>query len=61
MNQKIEIDAGKLHDLVYTWVRHIGIKRMAEDMDEESFKRGAFVFLDKLHEVMEEVKGGEKE
>ena len=52
MSQKIEIDVGKLHDLVYTWTIHVGIKQIPESMDEDSFKRGAFVFLDKLRDVM---------
>ena len=50
--QKVETDVGKLHDLVYTWVVHIGIKRMGKHTDVESFKAGAFIFLDKLHEIL---------
>ena len=53
MNQKIEIETGALCDLVYTWVRHVGIQQMpsGENTDEELFIRGAHVFSEKLREV----------
>ena len=52
MAQKIEIDAESLHDLVYIWVRHVGIKQIQEaGMDEDSFIRGAGVFFGKLREL----------
>ena len=53
MNQKIEIETGALYDLVYTWVRHVGIQQMpsGENTDEKLFIRGAHVFLEKLREV----------
>ena len=54
MSQKIEIDVDKLHDLVYTWIVHVGIKQIPEDMDTESFKRGAFVFWNKFRELISE-------
>ena len=50
---KAEIEADALYGLVYTWVSHVGIKQIREtDMDEDSFKRGAGVFLDKLRELI---------
>ena len=53
MAQKIEIDVDELYGLVYTWVRHIGIKQIQKaGMDEDSFIRGAGVFLEKLRELI---------
>lgn len=54
MTQKIEVDADSFYDLVYTWVVHVQIKQIPESMDKESFKRGAFSFMDKLHNLMSE-------
>jgi len=52
MAQKIEIEAGVLYDLIYTWVRHVGIRQAREaNMDEDSYIRGAQVFLEKLRET----------
>ena len=60
MAQKIEIDVDRLHDLVYTWVIYVGIKQIPESMDDKSFKRGAFVFLDKFRELISEKKEDNK-
>jgi len=54
MAQKIEIEIGVLYDLIYTWVRHVGIQQMptGENADEESFIRGAHVFAEKLRSTI---------
>jgi len=53
MAQKIEIARGVLYDLIYTWVRHVGIQQAREaNMDEESFIRGAYVFAEKLRSTI---------
>ena len=53
MTQNIEIETGVLYDLIYTWVRHVGIKQVREaNMDEESFIRGAHVFAEKLRSTI---------
>lgn len=52
MTQKIEIKADSLYELVYIWVKFVGKKRMTESMDKESFEQGAFVFLDKIRELL---------
>ena len=56
MIEEVEINREELYNLVYTWTVHVGIKRIPEDMDEESFKRGAFVFLEKLSGLVPEIK-----
>jgi len=56
MSQKIEIDANELYGLVYTLVRHVGVKQLPKDMDKEAFQRGASIFMYKLRELIPEEK-----